>query len=552
MRARPKLAPGPFNTPSLKKEFGGVDPDLQLVPEGGPVWGGNKTQRDLETTASAAARANASNERMRAEQALEMADTFRSRETAARQAAQELAARAALAKERALLAEQEVEEDEEEPEEEEEEQQQQQEEEEEEEWDLQLTSEIERIKAELQLDPDTPLADAVEQANSTMGLEAQGSLVEQVAALLEAMGLEIAYGNDGNDEWEGSEQIRFPSQPSLAQIQREQEEAANAPLSPLLPPPPAQFRMLVRASHNTASAEADAAPAPAMPPSGVTFRQADKSIEEREAEYAAARARIMGTSTPRAEESGAKAKAMAGGQLRQGRSRAEDSKSKHSPGSAKPVASVQRECASDLDEDEPKRRGKARNAKPSFASEIERAMESATSPALTPEQQRQQLGAQLYARVCAVMDMSTALSGKVTGMILDMPHESILPLLQSYRELRATILQALTALSNAAGGPLAESVAHMNGSFEAGVAPAQPADGPGAGKGSKAKNKQSCGKGGGRRDGGGGTGGGGTGGGKQGGKEEASSGAGSGSSRGERRAASDAAGGGVYDGRSEC
>ena len=133
MRARPKLAPGPFNTPSLKKEFGGVDPDLQLVPEGGPVWGGNKTQRDLETTASAAARANASNERMRAEQALEMADTFRSRETAARQAAQELAARAALAKERALLAEQEVEEDEEEPEEEEEEQQQQQEEEEEEE-----------------------------------------------------------------------------------------------------------------------------------------------------------------------------------------------------------------------------------------------------------------------------------------------------------------------------------------------------------------------------------------------------------------------------------
>ena len=531
MRARPKLAPGPFNTPSLKKEFGGIDPDLLLVPEGGPVWGGNKSQRDLETTASAGARANASNERLRAEQALEMAGTFRSREKAALQAAQELAARAALAKERALLAEKEMEEDCEE------------EDDDEEEWDLELASRIELIKTELQLDPATPLVDAVEQANSTMGLKDQGSLVEQVVTLLEAMGLEVVNGHNDNDEWEGGEQICFPKQPSLAQIQQEQEEAAHAPFAPLLPPPPAQFRMLVRAGDGTASTEADAAPAPAMPPNGVTFRQADKSIEEREAEYAAARARIMGTSTPRAEESGAKAKAKAGGQLRQGRAQAGDDKSKRSTGSGKPTASARKECASDSDEDEPKRRGKARNAKPSFVSEIERAMESATSPALSQEQQRQQLGAQLYARVCSVMDMSTALSGKVTGMILDMPTESIIPLLQSYRELRATILQALAALSDAAGDPLPESVAYTNGSSEAGVAPEQQADGPGAGKDSKVKNKQSCGKGGGGK-GSGGKGGGGKGGGGKGGGGKGGGGKGSGKKEGREDASS--------GGRSEC
>lgn len=37
LQNRRKLAPGPFNTPSLKKEYGGVDPDLHLVPDGGPV-----------------------------------------------------------------------------------------------------------------------------------------------------------------------------------------------------------------------------------------------------------------------------------------------------------------------------------------------------------------------------------------------------------------------------------------------------------------------------------------------------------------------------------
>ena len=532
MRPRPKLAPVPFNTPSLKKEYGGIDPDLQLVPEGGPVWGGSKSQQDLETTASAAARANARNERLRAEQALEKAGVFLMREEAARLAAQELAARAALAKERALQAAEEEEEAAEEEEEEEELQGDEQT------RDSMLVSEVERINTELQLDAATPLADAIEEANSTMGLEVQGSLAEQVAALLEAMGLEPADGSVRSryDEWAGGGHSSFlPSQPSLSQIQQEQETdavAANNPASLLLPPPP-QYRMLVRANDNiTASCEVDPPAPPLSVASGPILRQADKSIEEREAEYAAARARIMGVPT-RTEESGRRAKSKAGPPPRRGKTQAADVEEKRSTGDVKGA----------IESGGVEAKARASAMKGPATGKVE----SRDTACLTAEQQRQQLGTQLYARVCSLMDMSTPLCRKVTGMMLEMPIESVLPLVESYSALRATILQALAALGNT-GDPLPEKAAHANGSRADTRNESQTAH-QGVGKGGKSTSKISaeadkrkerpCGTaGGGSR--------------KEGRPEAGAACAADGSPRGAKVALSPAGKGRTEDGRSEC
>ena len=83
---------------------------------------------------------------------------------------------------------------------------------------LSVGERVERVKVELELDPDLPLLAAVQQANELMGLEDAGSLTEQLSALLAAMGL---YESDASRP--GEYQLSTPHQTDdLAGAQQQQ------------------------------------------------------------------------------------------------------------------------------------------------------------------------------------------------------------------------------------------------------------------------------------------------------------------------------------------
>ena len=96
-----RLAPGPFNLPSLKKEHGGLDPDLLIVPRGGAVWGGPKAD---QATLTAAAHASAAPALLaKKAEARAAAAAARLAEEEAQRSAAELAARVAEARKRAAV-----------------------------------------------------------------------------------------------------------------------------------------------------------------------------------------------------------------------------------------------------------------------------------------------------------------------------------------------------------------------------------------------------------------------------------------------------------------
>ena len=97
-------APGPFNTPSLRKESANKEPDAApIVPakHSGPVWGGSAQKPPAETTAVAAATAASATARQREDEALAAMEEAHKLQVEAAKAVEEAVARAAAAKARA-------------------------------------------------------------------------------------------------------------------------------------------------------------------------------------------------------------------------------------------------------------------------------------------------------------------------------------------------------------------------------------------------------------------------------------------------------------------
>ena len=91
--------PLPFNTPSMRKEFGVREPESYIVPSQGPVWGGHMPASDLTDVATSSAASAPSRQREdSARAAMEVANRAHAEAAAA---VQEAMVRAAAAKERA-------------------------------------------------------------------------------------------------------------------------------------------------------------------------------------------------------------------------------------------------------------------------------------------------------------------------------------------------------------------------------------------------------------------------------------------------------------------
>ena len=116
-----------------------------------------------------------------------------------------------------------------------------------------LAEKVERIKAELGLDDSLKMAAAVKKANEAMGLEAVGTMADQVSALLEQLGVEFhdapaAAAPAPAPVPEAAPEPEEAAPPAATQSSRERDKQAA-------PPPHATEKQTERADEVTAAAE---------------------------------------------------------------------------------------------------------------------------------------------------------------------------------------------------------------------------------------------------------------------------------------------------------